>query len=204
MSDELVRFGVAMESGLLTALDQLVTTRSATRSRLLSDLARAEVAKNQLTPGVPAVGALTLVYDHHVRDLTERLTELQHELGDSVRSSLHVHLNHDECLEVIVLRGQSDTLQAISAKILAMRGVNHGELVLVPERPGAATHTHHHAHGPGVVHSHAAQTRLLTAPLRGKKAASTKAAASPRGQAEPVRIGARVQGKLAPRPRRKS
>lgn len=171
MTDELVRFGVAMEAGLLAELDALVKTREATRSRLLSDLARAEVAKNQLKPGVSAVGALTLVYDHHVRDLTERLNELQHELGDSVRSSLHVHLNHDECLEVIVLRGQADQLQAIAARILAMRGVNHGELVLVPEQSQAnfsdlqPLHTHTHTHGHRAhTHSHEKASRTPSKP----------------------------------------
>lgn len=209
MTDELVRFGVAMEAGLLSELDALVKSREATRSRLLSDLARAEVAKNQLKPGVSAVGALTLVYDHHVRDLTERLNELQHELGDSVRSSLHVHLNHDECLEVIVLRGQADLLQSIAARILAMRGVNHGELVLVPEQseaaePGEArrppTHqssftdlerlpTHSHTHGHRAhkhalgtpEHAHAPAERRLAPPVDDK---AGRAAPKPRTKAK--------------------
>ena len=80
--DSLVRFGVAMEAPLLRAFDALVKQRGSTRSEVLRDLVRAEVTRAQVAAGAPAVAALTVVYDHHVRDLTERLTELQHALGD--------------------------------------------------------------------------------------------------------------------------
>jgi len=101
-----VRFGVAMEASLLEEFDRVVESRGGTRSKALRDLARAAVIRSQVRRGADAVAALTLVYDHHVRDLTERLTELQHELGDRVRSTVHVHLDHDHCLEVIVMRGR--------------------------------------------------------------------------------------------------
>src|SRR5947209_3010679 len=108
MKDSLVRFGVAMEEPLLADLDALVAARGVTRSEVLRDLVRAEVSRSNVGRGVPAVAALTLVYDHHVRDLSEKLTAMQHDLGDRVRSTLHVHLDHDNCLEVIVLNGRSD------------------------------------------------------------------------------------------------
>src|SRR6185369_3701217 len=103
-----------------------VDERRCTRSELLRDLARAEVGRAKLPSGVPAIAALTLVYNHHVRDLSKRLTELQHDLGDGVRSTLHVHLSHDLCLEVIVMQGRSDQLRALADRILAMRGVKQG------------------------------------------------------------------------------
>lgn len=131
MKDSLVRFGVAMEGALLRELDALVEERGSTRSELLRDLVRAEVTRAHVSVGANAVAALTLVYDHHVRDLTERLTEFQHALGDKVNSALHVHLDHDHCLEVIVMKGPSDLLKRAGDKLLATRGVKHGGMELI-------------------------------------------------------------------------
>ena len=89
-----------------------------------------------------AVGALTLVYDHHVRELTERLTEIQHDLGEAVRSTMHVHLSHDLCLEVIVMRGSARVLQQVSDRILATKGVVQGGLELIAERVLGSPHSH--------------------------------------------------------------
>jgi CopG family transcriptional regulator, nickel-responsive regulator len=82
-----------------------------------------------------------------VRDLTERLTELQHELGEQVRATLHVHINHDLCLEVIVIRGRSDLLQGIADRLLALRGVKQGGIEIVTGIQGAPLHEHSHQHG---------------------------------------------------------
>lgn len=144
--DELVRFGVAMEKSLLGQLDEVVEARGVTRSEVLRDLVRAEVTRAQVARGVACAATLTLVYDHHVRELTERLNELQHKLGDKVRSTLHIHLDEDRCLEVIVLRGRSDELQRVSERLLATRGVTHGGLSIVPDPSPAHEHPHVHAH----------------------------------------------------------
>jgi CopG family nickel-responsive transcriptional regulator len=147
MKDELARFGVAMEQSLLDELDALVEARGVTRSEVLRGLVRAEVLRSQVSRGVPAVATLTLVYDHHVRELTERLTEFQHQLGEKVRSTLHVHLDETRCLEVIILRGRSDELQRLSERLLATRGVTHGGLEIVPdEHPPHEEHGHTHPH----------------------------------------------------------
>jgi CopG family transcriptional regulator, nickel-responsive regulator len=132
----LVRFGVAIDAPLLSELDALVEERGCTRSELFRDLARAEIGRAKVPRAVEAVGALTLVYDHHVRDLPEKLTELQHELGDNVRASMHVHLSHDLCLEVVVVRGKSDQLQTMANRMLAMRGVKHGGIEIVADALG--------------------------------------------------------------------
>ncbi len=188
MKDVLVRFGVAMENSLLTELDAIVEARGTTRSEILRDLVRAEVSKQKLRSGEPAVGALTLVYDHHVRDLTERLTELQHGLGDAIRSTMHVHLDHDHCLEVIVMRGAADVLSAAAQRMLATRGVKHGGLEIVTDQARARSddppphvhehdgHTHTHAHAPhGHTHPHDA------APVDAPEArAETPATAGPK------------------------
>jgi CopG family nickel-responsive transcriptional regulator len=144
MKDTLVRFGVAMEKSLLDDLDAVVDARGVTRSEVLRDLVRAEVVRARVARGVPAVATLTIVYDHHVRELTERLTELQHRLGEQVRSSLHVHLDEHRCLEVIVLRGNSDELQRFAERLLATRGVTHGGLEIVADEP-RGVHRHVHA-----------------------------------------------------------
>ena len=131
MKDSLVRFGVAMEEGLLEELDALVRARGSSRSELLRDLVRAEVTRSKVSVGAKAVATLTLVYDHHVRDLTEKLTEFQHALGEKVRSTLHVHLDHDHCLEVIVMLGPSDMLKRAGERLLATRGVKHGGMEII-------------------------------------------------------------------------
>jgi len=153
MKDELVRFGIAMEGSLLEAFDDLVKTRGASRSEVLRDLARAEVVRAQVRKGAEAFGTLTIVYDHHVRELSEKLTDMQHELGEQVRSTMHVHLDHHRCLEVIVLRGRADSLQAIGNRIVAARGVIHGALELFTDVPHKATWSRDpapHSHEPHV------------------------------------------------------
>jgi CopG family nickel-responsive transcriptional regulator len=144
MKDPLVRFGIAIEQSLLEDIDALVEERGCTRSELFRDLARSEVSRKRAAGGAEAVASLTLVYDHHVRDLTEKLTELQHELGEMVRSTLHVHLSHDYCLEVLVLRGHADELAAIAQRILATKGVKHGgiEVIAGVFEHGSADHEH--------------------------------------------------------------
>jgi CopG family nickel-responsive transcriptional regulator len=147
MKSELVRFGVAMDRRLLEHLDVIVEDRGVTRSEILRDLVRAEVVRAQVPKGVPAFAALTLVYDHHVRDLTEKLTDIQHDLGDRVRSTLHVHLDHDHCLEVIIMRGRSDELQRVAEKLLATRGVKHGGIEIVTQLQPEALRAPHGGHG---------------------------------------------------------
>ena len=155
MKAVLVRFGLAMESSLLSELDEIVAARGTTRSELLRDLVRAEVSKQRVRSGEPAVGALTLVYDHHVRDLTERLTAVQHGLGDAIRSTMHVHLDHDHCLEVIVMRGDTDVLRDAAQRMLATRGVKHGGLELVTDRARVQA-----SDEPGPVHEHDGHTHV--------------------------------------------
>jgi CopG family nickel-responsive transcriptional regulator len=179
MKDPLVRFGVAIEDSLLRALDALVQERGCTRSELFRDLARAEVGRARVSQNVDAVAAFTLVYDHHVRDLSERLTEMQHRLGDGVRATMHVHLAHDLCLEVIVLRGRSDELQAIADKILALRGVKQGGIEIIASAPTPA-HDHPHTHHDHA-HTHAGATAGGTA------RSSASAPAPGRRRAAPVK-----------------
>jgi CopG family nickel-responsive transcriptional regulator len=163
MSD-LVRFGVAMEASLLAQFDQLVRERRSSRSELLRDLARGEIMRSLSRKRVEAFASVTIVYNHHVRELSERITEMQHQLGDQVRSTMHVHLDHDRCLEVIVMRGRADRLQAIAEKLFATRGILQGsiEIVAATERPRdlpADERGHHHHAG----HEHPRRPKLRRA-----------------------------------------
>lgn len=140
MSD-LCRVGLAIDGDLLEAFDTLIAQRGYTnRSEAVRDLIRAELNQVQLeAPGQEVVGALALVYDHHVRLLSERLTQVQHEHHDSIISTLHVHLDHERCLEIIVLRGKRSDVQSIADRLISTKGVLQGRLTLAAIQP----HSHH-------------------------------------------------------------
>ena len=129
--NQLMRFGVSMDKRLLAALDAIVERRHyANRSEAIRDLVRAEQVRESWEKAEgPVVGTLTLVYDHHVREVNERLVNLQHEHGDIVHSAMHIHLTHRMCLEVIVLRGKPRQVQELADRLIAARGVKHGRLV---------------------------------------------------------------------------
>jgi CopG family nickel-responsive transcriptional regulator len=151
---ELVRFGVAIDGDLLAKFDERLAARGySNRSEAIRDLIRDDLVEAVADAGGVVAGSLTLVYDHHARDLSEKLTEMQHALGEQVVSTLHVHLDHDHCLEVVVMRGPAAALKGAAERILATKGVVHGKLTLtgIPEAIGA----HHHPHAEGDAHAHA-------------------------------------------------
>lgn len=125
---ELSRIGVAIDEQLLTRFDALIEKRGYTnRSEAFRDLIRNELVQDiWQAPDREVFGTVTLVYDHHVRLLTEKLTELQHRYHSAILSSMHVHLDHDNCLEVILVRGTAEVVQKLSDAMIAMKGVKHG------------------------------------------------------------------------------
>jgi CopG family nickel-responsive transcriptional regulator len=128
---ELVRFGIAIDGDLLERFDKRIEAKGyVNRSEAIRDLIRADLLEHAADPKADSTGTLTLVYDHHVRELTERLTEMQHDLGHHVISAMHVHLDHDHCLEVIVMRGPAGVLEQAASRIVATKGVIHGRLTL--------------------------------------------------------------------------
>ncbi|MFZ5926934.1 MAG: nickel-responsive transcriptional regulator NikR [Acidobacteriota bacterium] len=128
----LARIGVAIDEDLLKNFDALNARRGYTnRSEAFRDLIRdALVQEKASAPEAEVVGTLTLVYDHHVRLLQERLTHMQHQHYAEIISTLHVHLDHHHCLEVLVLRGRSSRVRQIADRLIATRGVQHGRLTL--------------------------------------------------------------------------
>jgi CopG family transcriptional regulator, nickel-responsive regulator len=127
---ELLRFGVAMDQVLLQRFDRLVAERGyENRSEALRDLVRRELDQDAWERGAETAATITLVYDHHARELTERLTEIQHDHGELIISTLHVHLDHDHCLEVIACKGPSRTLKAMADRLIGEKGVISGNVV---------------------------------------------------------------------------
>jgi len=127
---ELVRFGVAMERQLLARFDKVIEQKGyANRSEALRDLVRAELDRDAWQRGKRTIATITIVYDHHVRELTERLTEIQHDHGELIISALHVHLDHHHCLEVIAAKGPARALKTMADRLIGARGVISGNVV---------------------------------------------------------------------------
>jgi len=132
MSNDLMRFSVAMPENLLMQFDQLVAKRglSKNRSEVIRDLVREALVEEECAVlGREVMGTLTIVYNHHATDLQSKLHDIQHRYLDAIVSSMHVHLDADNCLEVIVLRGESGDVRDIANILLGVRGVKNGKLV---------------------------------------------------------------------------
>lgn len=128
----LSRIGVAIDEELLERFDRLIEDRGYTnRSEAFRDLIRDElVAQAWESPESPVVGTVTLVYDHHVRLLSEKLTHIQHDFHHAILSTLHVHLDHEHCLEVLVVRGKSAEVKRVADTLISTKGVKHGRLTI--------------------------------------------------------------------------
>jgi len=135
---KLSRIGVAIDSELLKRFDSLIAKRGYTnRSEAFRDLIRDDLIQTASeSPDSQVVGTVTLVYNHHVRQLSERLTGMQHEYHHNVLSTLHVHLDHDHCLEVLVLKGKASIVQRVADALIATRGVKHGRLTITASGAG--------------------------------------------------------------------
>lgn len=129
---QVVRFGVSLEAKLLKKFDSLIKKIGyANRSEAIRDLIRNRLVEEEWkSEDSEAVGILGLVYDHHRRELQETLTKTQHEYLSNIISSIHVHLDEDNCLEVIVLRGKASLIKKTAESLLATRNVKHGKLIL--------------------------------------------------------------------------
>lgn len=128
----LVRIGIAIGEGLLGEFDKLIARRGYTsRSEAVRDLIRKEMVDEiSGSPNAEVYGTVTLIYDHHTRLLPEKLTELQHQHHDAIMSSVHVHLDHNNCLEVILVCGKSTLVQKLANALIATKGVKHGRFML--------------------------------------------------------------------------
>ena len=138
MAQDLLRLSVAMPEELLMRFDQLVARRglAKNRSEVVRDLVRDALVEDECaTPGVEVVGTLTIAFNHHASDLQEKLHAIQHSYFDYIISSMHIHLDQHNCLEVIVLRGETEIVQEIANLILGTKGVRNGRLVTTTANP---------------------------------------------------------------------
>lgn len=135
----LSRIGIALDSDLLSRFDNFITRLGYTnRSEAFRDLIRDRlVAEQASTPNATVVGTVTLIYDHHAHGVTEKLTELQHGHQELVVCTSHAHLDHDSCLEVIIVRGQSVSVEQFAGRLIGLKGVQHGRLVMTVTQPSS-------------------------------------------------------------------
>ena len=146
------RFTISLSEQLAREFDALIAARGyQNRSEAVRDLIRRALESLRRTrdPHTHCVANLSYVYNHHERDLADRLIGLQHEYHDLCVSTLHAHLDHDHCMESLILRGHLDQVQAFSDRLVAERGVRHGQLNVVTVEPGRA-----HRHGDSAPHTH--------------------------------------------------
>lgn len=151
MSD-LMRFSVAMPEDLMGALDDYVARRGngKNRSEVIRDLVRdALVSEDVEDPEASVYGTLTMVFNHHASDLRDKLDDIQHAHVKEIVSTVHVHVDQHNCLEVVLMRGKSSVIRGIADALLGTKGVMNGKLVVTTVDPSADVE-HHHDH----VHSH--------------------------------------------------
>ncbi len=135
------RFGISIDSDLLESFDRLLAGKGyRNRSEAIRDLIRAAIVEEKMEGGdEEMIGTVTLVFNHHVRDLSDKLTEHQHQHHHQVVSALHVHLDAHNCLEVLVLRGKAADIKQIADELIGVKGVKHGRLFMT-----TANAEHHH------------------------------------------------------------
>lgn len=131
---KLARFGVSLDEELLRQFDEIWSQKGyACRSEALRDLIRADISENRWMTESAGCGTLTLVYDHHRHDLARRLMALQHDEHDLIITTMHVHLDHYNCLEVLVLSGERARVQHLAQKLISCKGVKYGVFSPVPD-----------------------------------------------------------------------
>ena len=155
------RFTISLNDSLAASFDAYIQARGySNRSEAVRDLLRKEIESERMAKNeaIYCIATLSYVYNHHERSLAERLTNHQHHSHDLVISSMHAHLDHDDCLETLFLKGLTVAVREFADKLCAEPGVRHGSLNLVPVKMTLQSHTHplghSHSHGHGHAHPH--------------------------------------------------
>lgn len=134
--NQLIRFGLAIEKGLLKKFDDYHKRKGyKNRSEALRDLIRNGLVEQEWRGNKEVIGVLCFIYDHHIRELTEKLNDVQHHFKQII-SSMHIHLDKDHCLEVVVAKGLSRDIERIAGRILGLKGVKHGRLLTTTAAKG--------------------------------------------------------------------
>jgi len=152
----LSRIGIALDSDLLNRFDRLIAQRGYTnRSEAFRDLIRDQlVSEKTATPNAAVVGTVTLIYDHHSSGISEKLTELQHAHHELVVSTSHAHLDHDSCLEVLIVHGKSAKVAQFADRLIGLKGVQHGRLVMTVPAYTMQQNDHENRLKPKQKHNH--------------------------------------------------
>jgi CopG family transcriptional regulator, nickel-responsive regulator len=125
------RFGVSLEEDILIELDNLVIKHSfPNRSQAIRHLVKSSLVTDKIDENKTVAGAIVIVYDHHKRELNNKLMHVQHDYHELILSTQHVHLEHDQCLETIAVKGKASRLIELSDKIIGTKGIKHGKLVI--------------------------------------------------------------------------
>lgn len=128
---DLVRTGLSLERDLLESFDKAIGRKGyLNRSEAIRDLIRQYLVEEAAGENKVVVGTLTMVYEHHRPNLSEKLVSAQHHAASKVLAATHVHLDHHNCLEVVIMKGHSDELKQVAHQMLSLRGVKHGKLVI--------------------------------------------------------------------------
>ncbi|WP_135556918.1 nickel-responsive transcriptional regulator NikR [Paenibacillus cymbidii] len=153
---ELTRFGVSFPGALIDQFDRYIEEQGYTnRSEAIRDMARkAMLEPTRMNPEALVAGTIVMVYDHHVSELPLVLTELQHQHHHAIISTMHVHLNHAQCLEVIVVRGKLAGLRELLQQIQVLKGVTYAELSVTYADEHGQAHGHEHTHESAHGHDH--------------------------------------------------
>ena len=130
--ENIIRFGVSIEPTLLKQYDQLIKHEAYTNpSEAIRDLIRDTLVKTKINnPQQEAIGTLTMIYDHHSGNLTNHLLDIQHQHLTEILATTHIHIDHHNCLEVLILKGKAGAIQNLAENIKALKGIKHGELII--------------------------------------------------------------------------
>ena len=132
MVEKITRFGISIEPDLLTKFDRMIKREGyVNRSEAIRDLIRKDLIKEKtLDPDSESIGTFTMIYDHHTGDLTNKLIDIQHDHHKEVLSTTHIHVDHHNCLEILVIKGKTKNIQKLAENIKAIKGIKYGELVI--------------------------------------------------------------------------
>ncbi len=133
----LKRFSVSLEDGLLADFDEFIKRRQYTnRSEAIRDLIRKEFVKEEWGEDKEVIGVITLVYDHHQFQILERINDIQHDHHQMITSTTHVHMDHHNCLEILIVRGPASAVRELSDRLISQRGVKDGHLAMTSTAKG--------------------------------------------------------------------
>jgi CopG family nickel-responsive transcriptional regulator len=134
---KITRFGVSIEPDLLEKFDRMMKKKRYTnRSEAIRDIIREHlISEHVKDPSAEVIGTLTMIYDHHTGPLVDRLLEIQHDHYQEILTTTHIHIDHNTCLEVLVLKGKAQNIQKLADTIKALKGIKHGELVITQRSP---------------------------------------------------------------------